>query len=85
MSPFASQALRLRLVLNPSDPQLVGDPGEVTVGMEFLTDPWQWWVQPFTGDPILQRAVLAGLLTVLVTSVVGTWVVLRGVRSDQEA
>ena len=46
--------------------------------MEFLTDPWQWWVQPFTGDPILQRAVLAGLLTVLVTSVVGTWVVLRG-------
>tara|TARA_Y100000758_G_scaffold135831_1_gene96070 strand:+ start:3692 stop:4606 length:915 start_codon:yes stop_codon:yes gene_type:complete len=53
--------------------------------MEFLTDPWQWWVQPFTGDPILQRAVLAGLLTVLVTSVVGTWVVLRGTTYLGEA
>jgi ABC-type Mn2+/Zn2+ transport system permease subunit len=53
--------------------------------MEFLTDPWQWWVQPFIGDPILQRAVLAGLLTVLVTSVVGTWVVLRGTTYLGEA
>ncbi len=53
--------------------------------MEFLTDPWQWWVEPFTGDPLLQRAVLAGLLTVLVTSVVGTWVVLRGTTYLGEA
>ena len=53
--------------------------------MEFLTDPWQWWVQPFIGDPVLQRAVLAGLLTVLVTSVVGTWVVLRGTTYLGEA
>ncbi|HAZ36003.1 MAG TPA: ABC transporter permease, partial [Acidimicrobiaceae bacterium] len=53
--------------------------------MEFLTGPWQWWVQPFIGDPVLQRAVLAGLLTVLVTSVVGTWVVLRGTTYLGEA
>ena len=34
--------------------------------MEFLT------------DPVMQRALAAALLTVVVTSVVGTWVVLRG-------
>ena len=46
--------------------------------MEFLTDPIAWWIEPFTGDPGFQRAVLAALLTVVATSVVGTWVVLRG-------
>jgi ABC-type Mn2+/Zn2+ transport system permease subunit len=46
--------------------------------VEFLTDPWAWWVEPFQGSPFMQRAVLAGVLTALCTSVVGTWVVLRG-------
>ena len=46
--------------------------------MEFLTDPIAWWIEPFTSDPGFQRAVLAALLTVVATSVVGTWVVLRG-------
>ena len=32
----------------------------------------------FLSDPALQRALAAALLTVVVTSVVGTWVVLRG-------
>ncbi len=46
--------------------------------MEFLTDPWNWWVAPFADNAFMRDALLAGLLTVLTTSVVGTWVVLRG-------
>ena len=46
--------------------------------MEFLTDPWSWWVEPFTGNAFMLRALTAGLLTVVATSVVGTWLVLRG-------
>lgn len=46
--------------------------------MEFLTDPITWWVEPFTSNEFMRNALYAGLLTVLATSVVGTWVVLRG-------
>lgn len=46
--------------------------------MEFLTDPIEWWVEPFTGNEFMRSALWAGLLAVLATSVVGTWVVLRG-------
>lgn len=46
--------------------------------MEFLTDPWGWWVEPFTSNPFMTNALAAALLAVLCTSVVGTWVVLRG-------
>lgn len=46
--------------------------------MEFLTDPWSWWVEPFTDNVFMQRALGAGMLTVLCCSVVGVWVVLRG-------
>ncbi len=46
--------------------------------MEFLTDPVAWWIDPFTSNIFMQRALYAGLLAVLTTSVVGTWVVLRG-------
>ena len=46
--------------------------------MEFLTDPVTWWIDPFTSNVFMQRALYAGLLVVLTTSVVGTWVVLRG-------
>ena len=46
--------------------------------MEFLPDPWTWWIEPFTANVFMQRALLAGLLAVVATSVVGTWVVLRG-------
>jgi ABC-type Mn2+/Zn2+ transport system permease subunit len=43
----------------------------------FLTDPWSWWVEPF--DHVAMRnALWAVLLTALCTSLVGTWVVLRG-------
>ncbi len=46
--------------------------------MDVVTDPWSWWVEPFTANGFMQHALLAGLLAVLATSVVGTWVVLRG-------
>ncbi|MCY4664802.1 MAG: metal ABC transporter permease [Acidimicrobiaceae bacterium] len=46
--------------------------------MAFLTDPVAWWIDPFTSNVFMQRALYAGLLAVLTTSVVGTWVVLRG-------
>lgn len=46
--------------------------------MEFLTDPYAWWVEPFVDSTFMQRALLAAVLTAACTSVVGTWVVLRG-------
>lgn len=46
--------------------------------MEFLTDPWSWWVQPFFDLEAMRMALLAGVIAVVCTSVVGTWVVLRG-------
>ena len=46
--------------------------------MEFLTDPVTWWIDPFASNVFMQRALYASLLVVLTTSVVGTWVVLRG-------
>ncbi len=46
--------------------------------MEFLTDPVTWWLDPFTSSEVMRNALWAGLLAVLATSVVGTWVVLRG-------
>ena len=46
--------------------------------MELLTDPVAWWIDPFTSNVFMRRALYAGLLVVLTTSVVGTWVVLRG-------
>ncbi len=38
----------------------------------------EWLVEPFAANPFMQRALLASLLTVVTTSLVGTWVVLRG-------
>lgn len=46
--------------------------------MRFLADPVAWWLEPFTSNPFMAKALLAGLLAVVATSVVGTWVVLRG-------
>lgn len=46
--------------------------------MDFLINPVSWWIDPFVENEFMQRALLAGLLAVLATSVVGTWVVLRG-------
>ncbi len=46
--------------------------------MSWLTDPIDWWITPFTDNPFLRDALWAALLTVLCTSMIGTWVVLRG-------
>lgn len=46
--------------------------------MEFLTDPWTWWIEPFSQNEFMRDALVAGILTVVTTSLVGTWVVLRG-------
>lgn len=46
--------------------------------MSFLTDPWSWWIEPFIANGFMRSALAAGLLAVVATSVVGTWVVLRG-------
>lgn len=46
--------------------------------MEVVTDPFQWWVEPFLDNVFMQRALAASLLAVVCTSAVGTWVVLRG-------
>ncbi len=47
--------------------------------MDFLTDPWTWWVVPFVDHQFMRYALYAGLLAAISTSVVGTWVVLRGI------
>lgn len=46
--------------------------------MRWLTDPIDWWITPFADNPFLRDALWAALLTVICTSVIGTWVVLRG-------
>ena len=46
--------------------------------MTWLTDPVDWWITPFVDNPFLRDALWAALLTVVCTSVIGTWVVLRG-------
>jgi ABC-type Mn2+/Zn2+ transport system permease subunit len=46
--------------------------------VNWLLDPIDWWVRPFADNPFLRDALWAALLTVLCTSVIGTWVVLRG-------
>lgn len=45
--------------------------------MDFLTSPQEWWIDPFSSQT-MRNALLAGLLAVVCTSLVGTWVVLRG-------
>jgi ABC-type Mn2+/Zn2+ transport system permease subunit len=46
--------------------------------MTWLTDPWGWWIEPFVGNQAIVNALWAVLLTAACTSLVGTWVVLRG-------
>ena len=46
--------------------------------MDFITHPYDWWIDPFATNEFMRHALWAGLLAVVATSVVGTWVVLRG-------
>jgi len=47
--------------------------------VEFIISPQTWWVDPFVLNGFMRNALLAGLFAVLSTSIIGTWVVLRGV------
>ena len=53
--------------------------------MEIVTDPLGWWVEPFVSNQFMRHALLAGVLAVLTTSSVGTWVVLRSMSFLGEA
>lgn len=53
--------------------------------MEFLTSPFDWWIEPFVDNVFMRNALWSGLLAVLATSTVGTWVVLRGMSFFGEA
>ncbi len=46
--------------------------------MSWLLDPVDWWITPFTDNEFMRDALWAALLSVVCTSVIGTWVVLRG-------
>ena len=46
--------------------------------MNWLVHPVDWWITPFNDNPFLRDALWAALLSVCCTSVIGTWVVLRG-------
>ena len=46
--------------------------------MNWLIHPVDWWITPFTDNPFLRDVLWAALLSVCCTSVIGTWVVLRG-------
>lgn len=46
--------------------------------MNWLLHPVEWWITPFDDNAFLRDALYAALLTVVCTSVIGTWVVLRG-------
>ena len=43
-----------------------------------MAAPAELLLEPFLANPFMQRALAASLLTVVTTSLVGTWVVLRG-------
>lgn len=53
--------------------------------MEIVTAPLGWWVDPFVSNQFMRHALLAGVLAVLTTSSVGTWVVLRSMSFLGEA
>jgi ABC-type Mn2+/Zn2+ transport system permease subunit len=46
--------------------------------VNWLVHPVDWWITPFIDNPFLRDAMWAALLSVFCTSVIGTWVVLRG-------
>jgi ABC-type Mn2+/Zn2+ transport system permease subunit len=53
--------------------------------VDFLTSPFDWWIEPFIDNIFMRQALWSGLLAVLATSPVGTWVVLRGMSFFGEA
>ena len=48
------------------------------MAVQWLLDPWNWWIAPISGNSFMLDALTAALLTVVCTSIVGTWAILRG-------
>lgn len=46
--------------------------------MNWLTNPYEWWIRPLTEHAFMRDAVIAAGLVVICSAMVGTWVVLRG-------
>ena len=60
--------------------------------MDFLLDPYSWWIEPFvsgSSDIVsasdLRGALLAGLLVILCSSIIGTWITIRGMTFFADA
>jgi len=53
--------------------------------MDFLTSPYSWWVEPFTENSFMQKPLWAGFLVVISTSIVGVWVILKGLSFLSDA
>ncbi len=53
--------------------------------VEFLTNPIAWWIEPFTENVFMQNLLWVSLLTVISTSLVGTWVVVNGLSFFSDA
>ena len=53
--------------------------------MDFLLDPWSWWIEPFLNNTEVRRALLVAVLIILCSATVGTWVVIRGMSFFTDA
>lgn len=47
--------------------------------MGVLESLWDWWFQPFFDHTLLRDALYASILTVISTTLVGSWVTIRGI------
>lgn len=45
----------------------------------FLQAQWDWWVYPFLEHRLLRDALYASILTVIGTTLVGSWITIRGI------
>ena len=53
--------------------------------MGFFTRQWDWWIQPFLDHDLLRDALFASVLTVVCTSLVGSWITIRGLSFFAES
>lgn len=53
--------------------------------MGFFTRQWDWWIQPFLDYDLLQDALFASVLTVVCTSLIGSWITIRGLSFFAES
>ncbi len=53
--------------------------------MGFFARQWDWWIQPFLDYDLLRDALFASILTVVCTSLVGSWITIRGLSFFAES